>query len=88
MDSNTTVLERAFQLAKSGQCATVTEIQQRLSDEGYMTAQITGPMLLKQLRAHIATSQSDAPQPKASAGPGAAADEVRKQNTKQVIDPR
>jgi hypothetical protein len=60
MERDTTVLERAFQLAKSGQYATVTEIQKRLNAEGYVTAQITGPMLRKQLRTHImATLQCD-----------------------------
>ena len=35
MDHNVTVLERAFQLAKSGTCGTVAELKRRLSNEGY-----------------------------------------------------
>jgi len=46
-------LERAFQLARSGQCKTTADIQLRLEAEGYDTGQVIGPMLLKQLRAVI-----------------------------------
>jgi hypothetical protein len=51
MQSNVTALERAFTLAKSGTCRTVANIKERLRQEGYRDEQISGPELLKQLRA-------------------------------------
>ncbi len=45
-----TSLERAFQLARSGQYSTTDEIRTVLRAEGYATEQLTGPELLKQLR--------------------------------------
>lgn len=50
---NVIPLERAFQLARSGQCKTTGDIQLRLKAEGYTTDQVIGPALLKQLRAAI-----------------------------------
>jgi hypothetical protein len=46
-----TPLERAFQLARSGQCKTTADIQLCLKTEGYLTDKVIGPTLLKQLRA-------------------------------------
>ena len=54
MDPGTTELERAFQLAKSGDCRTVDEIRKKLSSEGYYATQVTGKGLLRQLQAIIA----------------------------------
>jgi hypothetical protein len=54
MDPSITELERAFQLAKSGDCRTVDEIRKKLSAEGYYATQITGKGLLRQLQALIA----------------------------------
>jgi hypothetical protein len=47
-----TPIERAFQLARSGQCKTTADIQLHLKAEGYSTAQVImiGPTLMKQLR--------------------------------------
>jgi hypothetical protein len=56
MDENTSVLERAFQLAESGEYPTVTDIKRRLTDEGYSIAQVTGGQLSKQLMALIKTA--------------------------------
>jgi len=53
MDERTTPLERAFELAKSGTCASVPDIKRRLMREGHSAAQITGGALLKQLKALI-----------------------------------
>jgi hypothetical protein len=50
MDTRPTSLERAFELAKSGQCATVEEIRKKLKAEGLVASQIEGKMLFKQLR--------------------------------------
>jgi hypothetical protein len=49
MDHTVTALERAFQLASSGACASVADIKKRLHAEGYSVAQITGRVLSKQL---------------------------------------
>jgi hypothetical protein len=56
MDSRPTELERAFQLAMSGDCRSVDEIRKKLSQEGYYATQITGKSLLRQLQALIATA--------------------------------
>jgi len=53
MDQNTTVLERAFQLAKSGLCGSINEIRNQLKLEGYSTEYITGKGLTTQLKALI-----------------------------------
>jgi hypothetical protein len=53
MDQNTTALERAFQLAKSGRCGSIEVIRLQLKTEGYYTDQIIGKGLSKQLRAII-----------------------------------
>jgi hypothetical protein len=53
MDPNTTALERAFQLAKSGAFTSVHAIKQQLSAEGFAAAQVTGKSLAKQLNALI-----------------------------------
>ena len=45
-----TALERAFELARSGDFATVSDVTKQLKAEGFATAQITGPSLSKQLR--------------------------------------
>jgi hypothetical protein len=57
MDHTITALERAFQLAKSGDYAAVPDIKKRLIKEGYSVAQITGGALSKQLLALIRAAQ-------------------------------
>ena len=54
MDPRITELERAFQLAKSGECRSVDEIRKKLSQEGYYATQVTGKGLLRQLQGIIA----------------------------------
>jgi hypothetical protein len=58
MDRRPSDLERAFQLAKSGGCASIEDIKRQLSWEGYRATQIDGPVLLKQLRQLIRTAQA------------------------------
>ena len=58
MEPNITVLERAFQLARSGACRNVSEIKRKLSSEGYQADAVTGGALLKQLRGIILNSGS------------------------------
>jgi hypothetical protein len=47
---NITPLERAFQLARSGQCKTTADIRSRLKEEGYSDDAVVGRTLMKQLR--------------------------------------
>jgi hypothetical protein len=49
MDVRKTALEKAFELARSGKCRTVTDIVKRFKSEGYDESQIAGPALRKQL---------------------------------------
>jgi hypothetical protein len=65
MDQDTTALERAFQLARSGDHRSIVEIKHRLRAEGYSDAQLTGATLSRQLRALIRSAR------KAKAGSGA-----------------
>ncbi|MGH6955541.1 MAG: hypothetical protein ACREEW_02620 [Caulobacteraceae bacterium] len=55
-----TTLERAFELARSGQCGSVTDVRRMLAAEGYTMAQLDGPALLRQLRELCAASVLDA----------------------------
>ncbi|MDV3251703.1 hypothetical protein DevBK_10200 [Devosia sp. BK] len=56
MKPNITALERAFELAKSGKFASVTEVKQAIAREGYSASQLEGPMLARQLRALVKAS--------------------------------
>jgi hypothetical protein len=49
MDQRMTALERAFQLARSGRVAGLTDIITSLKRDGYSTSQIEGPLLKRQL---------------------------------------
>jgi hypothetical protein len=49
MDQKMTALERAFQLARSGTVAGLTEIISSLNREGYSGSQIEGRLLKRQL---------------------------------------
>ncbi len=50
MDIRPTAMERAYELARSGDCATVADIKARLRAEGLAEDQIFGPKLLADLR--------------------------------------
>ena len=56
-----TALERAFELAKSGQVTSVAEIVKILQRDGYGGDQVKGPMLKRQLNGLIQAS-AKAPQ--------------------------
>lgn len=60
MDQNQSPVERAFELARSGRYANVSDIKRQLSKEGYSITQIEGPMLLKQLRTAMADTRPKA----------------------------
>ena len=57
MDPSKTTLERAFELAKSGEIASVPDLRARLRSEGYVQQQIDGPALGRQLRNLIARAR-------------------------------
>jgi hypothetical protein len=57
MDGTKTTLERAFELAKSGQVRSIESLRAKLKVEGYMLTQLTGGSLIRQLRDLI--KQSD-----------------------------
>jgi hypothetical protein len=66
MDPKVSALERAFQLAGSGQVATIDEIKKRLKLEGYDHQFVNGgPVLAAQLRDRIkaARRRRDPPMP-------------------------
>jgi hypothetical protein len=54
-----TTLERAFALARTGECASVSEIKTRLQAEGYAPSQIEGPALVRQLKALCMAAQQE-----------------------------
>ncbi len=58
VDPYRTSLERAFELARSGRCATIDEIKQRLKAELFDQHIIEGRALRSQLRKLIAASRS------------------------------
>jgi len=64
MPHRPTALERAFDLARSGECATVQDVRQRLKADGYSDAQVSGPMLTKQLR-ELCNAAAPAKEPEA-----------------------
>jgi hypothetical protein len=66
-DGTKTVLERAFELAKSGRYANISDIKRALVGEGFSVAQLTGRTLSRQLSAAISKAKA-AP----DHGPGAA----------------
>jgi hypothetical protein len=53
MDQNATAVERAFQLARSGNYATIDAVKLQLRGEGYSDHQVVGRSLAKQLNALI-----------------------------------
>lgn len=53
MESRKTALERAFELARSGHCLSVTDIAHKLHEEKYDLSQLEGSALKKQLMALI-----------------------------------
>ncbi len=53
MFANKTAIERAFDLARSGECSCISDLTQRLDREGYHSKQIYGPLLKKQLTSLI-----------------------------------
>ena len=88
MDSNTTALERAFELARSGTYSSVSEIKAKLNFEGYYGDQITGRQLAKQLGALIQFSASLNEVPRGSKGQKRSADVLGKDKAAQSLGQR
>jgi hypothetical protein len=64
MDWKISALERAFQLARSGRMATVTDIKKQLKREGYDERAVHGgPSLNSQLRGLIKAAHLDVLRP-------------------------
>jgi hypothetical protein len=63
-DGSQTVLERAFEVARSGEVEDTSALKTRLSKEGYEISQLEGSSLMRQLRDAIAAA------PKREAGAG------------------
>ena len=63
MTNHPTALERAFQLASTGNFRTVEEVRRILSQEGYSISQIDGPTLSKQLRDAIKKARQPSVEP-------------------------
>ena len=59
MDQTMTALERAFQLARSGRFATLTEIVHSLRRDRYDIHQLQGPALRRQLTALIKAARAE-----------------------------
>jgi hypothetical protein len=58
MEYRLTTLEKAFELARSGNCLTLTYLLKRLKAEGYDGMQIQGKALRKQLSELIERNRS------------------------------
>ncbi len=58
MELNKTSLERAFELARSGKVATVSDLRSQIRSEGYSVRDIDGPALGRQLRSIIAKARA------------------------------
>jgi hypothetical protein len=68
MESNVSALERAFQLARSGEAATTDDIKKKLEREGYDRAVVVdgGKLLELQLRKLISEASERKGCPKAA----------------------
>jgi hypothetical protein len=54
-----TTLERAFELARTGEYGNVSEIKARLQGEGYAPSQLEGPSLVRQIKALCTAAQQE-----------------------------
>ncbi len=64
MNNGQSTLERAFELARSGNCRTIDDIRRQLSREGFelVHAHISGGMITKQLRETMAKRVATMPE--------------------------
>lgn len=61
MITGRTIMERAFELARDGSCASLPDLMMKLSKEGFSSvdANLTGPSLRRQLTALIRDAKRD-----------------------------
>ena len=59
MQANLSALERAFQLARSGQVTDVKDIKAQLKREGYDLGPIIGSVLIRQLQRVIKAARNN-----------------------------
>ncbi len=59
MQLRMTTLERAFELAGSGDFDNIYSLKQRLSHEGYVVDQLTGPVLLAQIKSLMRSAHGE-----------------------------
>ena len=57
MNLNKSALERAFEMANTGECETVASVINHLNKEGYNGNQVTGRALVKHLSTLIAEAK-------------------------------
>ena len=71
MNSRFTTVERAYQLASSGECAGVGEIKGRLRAEGFtdVQGQLYGPTITSALRRLCESARAEAAEADAAGGP-------------------
>jgi hypothetical protein len=58
MDHRLTALEKAFELARSGECPSLGYLMKRLKGEGFDSTQIQGKSLRQQLKQLIEKTKS------------------------------
>lgn len=58
MEFRKTAIERAFELAKSGDVPDLVHLKAQISREGYPASHLTGPSLTRQLRGLLADSRA------------------------------
>jgi hypothetical protein len=65
-----TTLERAYELARSGECSSISEIIKRLVEDGYpnVRARLDGPAIKKDLRRLCQAAEVAKAPPKAARG--------------------
>jgi hypothetical protein len=61
MTQRPTLTERAFEIARSGACRTVTDLRKQLRAEGYPIEDLYGPTLVRQLRRLCEDAQQTEP---------------------------
>lgn len=53
-------IQRAFELARSGECSSIRDLRDRLTAEGFSASQLEGPTLIRQLREVLRGAKSAA----------------------------
>jgi hypothetical protein len=69
MTSEPSIIERAFELARSGRCRSIKDVRQKLKDEKFSAVDdhIAGPSIVKQLKTILAEAHANAAPPSTNA---------------------